>query len=134
MMTALILDSEGLSQAVLYEQRIVLPMLNAAWEADIPVAVSAATLVEVVHEKINRPRLTWLLSRMEIAPVTETVAKDASRLLMETGLHNGQKHAIDAMVAATALSYPGKVAILTSDLDDMRKLLADHPRVSFREV
>ncbi len=48
-------------------------------------------------------------------------AKAAAKLLMDAGLH-GHKYAIDATVAVTALSQPGPVAVLTSDVDDMTKL------------
>lgn len=79
---------------------------------------SAATLVEVVHPKINRPALEWTLSRIVIEPVTERIARQAAVLLTKAGLH-GHKHAIDAMLAATAIASPGPVTVLTSDPDDL---------------
>lgn len=42
-------------------------------------------------------------------------------LLHEVGL-DGHQHAIDAMVAVTALHQPGPVVMLTSDVDDMSRL------------
>jgi hypothetical protein len=53
--------------------------------------------------------------------VTEGIARSASALFGEAGLH-GHTHAIDAMVTATALSSPGPVMILTSDPGDLKAL------------
>lgn len=66
---------------------------------------SAATLVEVIHPRINRPALEWTLSRLVIEPVTEPIACHAAALLADVGLH-GHKYAIDAMLSATALAAP----------------------------
>ncbi|MHA6758689.1 type II toxin-antitoxin system VapC family toxin [Streptacidiphilus sp. PAMC 29251] len=132
MIQSLVLDGEGLSQAV-RRTRAVQNWLQAAWAEDIPVVTSAAVLVEVVHAKIDRSALRWTRSRITVEPVTEAVAATASDLLLEAGLH-GHKYAIDAMLAATALARPGQVALLTSDLDDMTKLLGKHPRIQLRAL
>ena len=79
---------------------------------------SAATLVEVVHPRINRPALEWTLSLVVVEPVTEPIARHAASLLADAGLH-GHKYAIDAMLGATALAAPGPVTILTSDQEDL---------------
>ncbi|GAA1072720.1 hypothetical protein [Nocardiopsis composta] len=63
---------------------------------------------------------------MTIVPPGETVARRASRLLAEAGLH-GHRHALDAIVAATALAAPPPVTLLTSDPKDLRALCG--PRV-----
>jgi hypothetical protein len=54
-------------------------------------------------------------------------------LLRAAGLH-GHKYAIDAMLCATALQHPGRVTILTSDVEDIGLLTAEHPRVSAEKV
>ncbi len=54
-------------------------------------------------------------------PITEPIARHAAALLADAGLH-GHKHAIDAMLAATALAVPGPVTILTSDPEDLTAL------------
>lgn len=82
---------------------------------------SAATLVEVVHPRINRPALEWTLSRIVIEAVTEPIARHAAVLLADAGLH-GHKYAIDAMLGATALAAPGPVTVLTSDPEDLAAL------------
>ncbi|MFI7126455.1 PIN domain-containing protein [Nonomuraea sp. NPDC050153] len=129
---ALVLDSEGLAKAV-QRDREVHEWLAAARDADLPVVTSAAVLVEVIHPKINDVALKWTLSRLRVEPVMQAVAQSAATLLRSAGLH-GHKYAIDAMLCATALQHPGQVTILTSDVEDIRLLLADHPRAGAEKV
>ncbi|MEU9886956.1 PIN domain-containing protein [Sphaerisporangium sp. NPDC051011] len=116
----LVLDSEGLSKAVLQVSELT-EWLAAAEEEDVRVVVSAATLVEVSHPKLNRARYEWTLSRLTVEPVTKDIARDGAALLAQAGLH-GHKYAIDAMVCATALRLPAPVTVLTSDVDDIEKI------------
>ncbi|BAU86070.1 twitching motility protein pilT [Streptomyces laurentii] len=116
----LVLDSEGLAKAVLRD-RTVTTWLALARADDLRVITSAATLVEVVHPRINRPALEWTLSRLVVEPITEPIARHAAALLADAGLH-GHKYAIDAMLVATALAAPGPVTVLTSDPEDLTAL------------
>ncbi|MDK9495489.1 PIN domain-containing protein [Streptomyces katrae] len=129
---ALILDSEGLAKAVQRDQEIH-EWLAAAHDADLPVITSAAVLVEVIHPRINDAALKWTLSRLRVEPLTQALAQSAADLLRAAGLH-GHKYAIDAMLCATALAQPGRVTILTSDVEDISKLTAEHPRVTAEKV
>ncbi|MFF1833000.1 type II toxin-antitoxin system VapC family toxin [Streptomyces sp. NPDC058231] len=129
---ALILDSEGLAKAV-QRDREVHEWLAAARDADLPVVTSAAVLVEVIHPKINDAALSWTLSRLRIEPVTQAIAQSAATLLRAVGLH-GHKYAIDAMLCATALAQPGRVTILTSDVEDIAMISADHARIVTQKV
>ncbi|GGK62869.1 PIN domain-containing protein [Streptomyces flaveus] len=129
---ALVLDSEGLAKAV-QRDREVQEWLTAAREADLPVVTSAAVLVEVIHPRINDAALRWTLSLLRVEPVTQALAQSAAALLREAGLH-GHKYAIDAMLCATALQHPGRVTILTSDVEDIGLLAAEHPRVKAEKV
>ncbi|GAA2633637.1 type II toxin-antitoxin system VapC family toxin [Streptomyces vastus] len=129
---ALVLDSEGLAKAV-QRDREVHEWLTAAREADFPVVTSAAVLVEVIHPRINDAALKWTLSRLHVEPVSQAVAQSAAILLRGAGLH-GHKYAIDAMLGATAVQHSGRVTILTSDVEDIGMLLADHPRVLVEKV
>lgn len=76
----------------------------------------------------NRAALGRQISRLTIEPVTEHVAREAARLLSSAGPH-GHRHAIDALLCATALTAPGPVTILTSDPDDLRKLCGNRATV-----
>lgn len=129
---ALVLDSEGLAKAV-QRDREVHEWLTAACDADLPVATSAAVLVEVIHPRINDAALRWTLSLLRVEPVTQALAQSAAALLREAGLH-GHKYAIGAMLCATALQHPGRVTILTSDVEDIGLLAAGHPRVKAEKV
>ncbi|MFH8580331.1 DNA-binding protein [Streptomyces zaomyceticus] len=113
----LVLDGEGLARAVLRDREVT-TWLALARADDLRVVASAATLVEVMHPRINRAALEWTLSRLVVEPVTDAIARRAAALLAENGLH-GHEYAIDAMVAATALAAPGPVSVLTSDPEDL---------------
>ncbi|MCO8302726.1 PIN domain-containing protein [Streptomyces hygroscopicus] len=122
-----VLDSQGLS-AWVAQDRKVLAMFQVFHEMGADLVVSANTIVEVSHSRVNLPRLNWTLSRVKVEPITEQAAKAAAELLKSAGLH-GHKHAIDATVAEAALRQPPPVAVLTSDTDDMAKLCNDRVRL-----
>ena len=90
--------------------------------------VCALTVIEAVHARIDKARLSWVLSGLRVLPVGEEEAKAASALLMGTGPY-GHKYAIDAAVAATTLEQRHPVVMLTSDVDDMTKLCGDRVRL-----
>jgi hypothetical protein len=58
-------------------------------------------------------------------------ARQAQRILAEAGLH-GHTYAIDAVLAVIARQQRGQVAVFTSDVDGLRKLLP--PTVVVRKV
>ncbi|CAG7651153.1 PIN domain-containing protein [Actinacidiphila bryophytorum] len=117
---SVVLDSEGLS-AWVAQDRKVLGLLKVFHEMGADLVISANTIVEVSHSRVNMPRLQWTLSRVKVEPVTEQAAKEAARLLKAAGLH-GHKYAIDATVAEVALRQTGPVVLLTSDIVDMARL------------
>jgi len=123
----LILDSEGLSKVIRDDHRFLARVVEAR-KASMLTVVSAATLVEARDPKTTQARFDWAISRVTIQPVTEDVAREASRLLSEHGM-DGHQHAIDAVVAATALGARGPRIMLTSDPDDMNKLCGKSVRV-----
>ncbi|MFF2192753.1 type II toxin-antitoxin system VapC family toxin [Streptomyces sp. NPDC058157] len=128
----LVLDSEGLAKAV-QRDKSVHEWLTAARAEGLLVVTSAAVLVEVIHPKVNDAALKWTLSLLRVEPVTQAVAQSAASLLKAAGLH-GHKYAIDAMLCATALAQPGLVTILTSDVEDIGLLTAEHGRILVERV
>ncbi|WP_018653587.1 PIN domain-containing protein [Actinomadura flavalba] len=126
----LVLDSEGLAKAVGRDRELT-AWLALAQADDLRVVTSAVTLVEVVHPKLDRAALEWTLSRLVVEPVGTEIARRASALLRDARVH-GHRHALDALVAATALAAPGPVTVLTSDPDDLRMLCG--PRVGVVKV
>lgn len=123
----LVLDCEGLSKVV-SQDRLAMARLAQARLDGLRVVASAATLVEARDPRMNSARFDWAVSRLVIEPVTQDIARAASRLL---ALHHlgGHQHAIDAMVAATALAAPPPRIVLTSDPQDLAALCGAGVRV-----
>ncbi|WP_308250959.1 DNA-binding protein [Streptomyces anulatus] len=123
----LVLDSEGLSK-LLADDETVVALVAEARARGMEVVICALTIIEVVHARTNKARLSWLLSGLRVIPVGDEEAKAASALLMGASLH-GHKYAIDAAVAEAALRQQRPVVMLTSDIDDMTKLCGDRVRL-----
>ncbi|MBA6437582.1 MULTISPECIES: DNA-binding protein [Streptomyces] len=123
----LLLDCEGLSK-LLNDDESVVALVAEARRRGMEAVVCALTVIEAVHARIDKARLSWVLSGLRVLSVGEEEAKMASALLMGAGLH-GHKYAIDAAVAATALKQRRPVVVLTSDVDDMTKLCGDRVRL-----
>ncbi|MEU4225864.1 PIN domain-containing protein [Nonomuraea sp. NPDC026600] len=119
----LVLDSEGLSKLAVGDAR-VRAYLEVARSRGARVAVSAITLAEVLRGGARDALVHRVLTRVNRVPVTEEVARRAGELLGETGL-SGHRCAIDAIVAATTLSLTRPAVLLTSDPDDMSRLVED---------
>jgi hypothetical protein len=124
---ALILDCDGLSKVVL-KDRMVMARLAQARVDGLRVVASAATLVEARDPRMNQARFDWAASRLVIEPVTEDLARAASKLLAAHRLH-GHQHAMDATVAATALAAPPPRILLTSDPQDPDMLCGESVRI-----
>ncbi|MEU9369256.1 DNA-binding protein [Streptomyces avermitilis] len=129
MSPTLVLDSEGLSQLV-RDDRTMAARLAAAAKRDARVLVSSVTLVEARNPATAQARVDWAIFRLKIEPASESSARHASKLLAAAKLQ-GHKYAI---VCATALARTGPVSTVTSDLEDIRTLAADLPRVSAIKV
>ncbi|MFD8936081.1 DNA-binding protein [Streptomyces sp. NPDC059578] len=123
----LVLDSEGLAK-LLADDETVVALVAEARSRGMEVVISALTIIEAVHSRTNKARLSWLLSGLRVIAVGDEEAKAASALLMGAGLH-GHKYAIDAAVAEAALRQQRPVVMLTSDIDDMVKLCGDQVRL-----
>lgn len=116
----MVLDSEGLSKWCSADARVT-ALVREAQDNDFRVVISALSPIEAYDVRVKNERFRWHLSRLRIEPVTDEISFHAIDLLREAGLH-GHKYAIDAVVAATALRAEKPVIVLTSDVDDMRKL------------
>ncbi|MFD7662510.1 DNA-binding protein [Streptomyces sp. NPDC059788] len=123
----LVLDSEGLSK-LLADEETVVALIAEARSRGMEVVICSLTIIEAVHARTNKARLSWLLSGLRVIPVGDEEAKTASALLMGAGLH-GHQYAIDAAVAEAALRQRRPVVMLTSDIDDMTKLCGDRVRL-----
>ncbi|WP_034089437.1 type II toxin-antitoxin system VapC family toxin [Streptacidiphilus albus] len=126
----LVLDSEALSK-LSRRHRDMTVWLDVARTLDLLVVTSAATLVEARDPKLSQAAFDHAVSLTKVRPVTEEIARAASKLLAAEGLH-GHKYAIDAMLAATAHLEHGDVTVVTSDVEDLRQLC--HARIAVEQV
>ncbi|MCG6494807.1 type II toxin-antitoxin system VapC family toxin [Kitasatospora sp. A2-31] len=126
----LVLDSEALSK-LSRRHRAMTVWLDVARSLDLLVVTSAATLVEARDPKVPQATFDHAVSLAKVRPVTEEIARAASKLLATEGMH-GHKYAIDAMLAATAHMEHGDVTVVTSDADDLRRLC--HPRIAVEPI
>ncbi|MFE7986686.1 type II toxin-antitoxin system VapC family toxin [Streptomyces cellulosae] len=85
------------------------------------VVTSSVTLVEARDPRIHQAQYDYAVSRVNVDPPDEAVARQASRLLATAGLH-GHTYALDAIVAATALASLRPTTVLTSNPEDLRML------------
>lgn len=122
----LVLDSEGLSKLAVGKARAH-AYLDSARARRARVAASAITLTEILRGGPRDAAVHRVLSRITIVPVTAQIARRAGELLGATGL-SGHRCAIDAVVAATALGLERPIVLLTSDPDDMNKLVEEPDR------
>jgi hypothetical protein len=121
---SLVLGSQGLSLYI-DQDRAVLNLVRSALERGADRVVSAVTLIEAQRPGLKQARREYVLSQLNVKPLTVPWTKEAAQLLEDVGLH-GHAHAIDAMVAVTALHQPPPVVMLTSDVRDMTVLCGDH--------
>jgi predicted nucleic acid-binding protein len=128
----LVLDSEGVSKLAAGDARIH-AYLDSARARRAQVAVSAITLTETLRGNPRDATVHRVLSRVTVVPVTAQIARRAGELLGTTGL-SGHRCAIDAVVAATALGLERPIVLLTSDPDDMNRLVEEPERPKAERV
>jgi predicted nucleic acid-binding protein len=128
----LILDSEGLVKLAAGDQR-ARAFLEVARERKARVIVSAVTLTEVLRGGPRDAPVHRVLSRITVQPVSPDLGRRAGELLGTTGL-SGHRCAIDALVAATALELTRPVVLLTSDPDDMSRLVEEPDRPKSQRI
>lgn len=128
----LVLDSEGVSKLAAGDARIR-AYLDSARARRAQVAVSAITLTETLRGDPRDATVHRVLSRVTVVPVTAQIARRAGELLGTTGL-SGHRCAIDAVVAATALGLERPIVLLTSDPDDMNRLVEEPERPKAERV
>jgi len=128
----LILDTEGLVKLAAGDAR-TRGYLDSARKRGARVAVSAITLTEALRGGPRDAAAHRVLARVIVISVTEAIARRAGELLGATGL-SGHRCAIDAVVAATALEMERPVVLLTSDPDDLNKLVEEPERPKAQRI
>jgi predicted nucleic acid-binding protein len=127
-MTALVLDSEALSQLARTRADADLVRVHgairAADAAGRCVLVPAAVLAEQYRGGSHDQTADACLARypgIAVVPTTRELARHVGHLLVCAG--KGSEHHVDAVVVAAAIAAGGGV-ILTSDVGDLRALAA----------
>jgi predicted nucleic acid-binding protein len=128
----LVLDSEGLSKLAAGDPRSR-AHLEAARLRRARVSVSAITLTEVLRGGSRDASVHRVLARLTVLPVTPELARSAGELLGATGM-SGHRSAVDAVVAVTALQQARPVVLLTSDPDDLNRLVEEPDRPKDQRV
>ncbi|MFD6098499.1 type II toxin-antitoxin system VapC family toxin [Nocardiopsis flavescens] len=128
----LVLDSEGLSKLASGD-RPARAHLQVALKRGATVVISAITLTEVLRGGFRDTEVHRVLARVTVVPVSPEAARASGELLGRTGL-SGHRCAIDAVVAQNALRQERPVLLLTSDPDDMRRLVEEPDRPKHERV
>ena len=128
----LILDTEGLVKLAAGDAR-TRGYLDSARKRGARVAVSAITLTGALRDGPRDAAPHRVLARVIVISVTEAIARRAGELLGATGL-SGHRCAVDAVVAATALEMERPVVLLTSDPDDLNKLVEEPERPKAQRI
>ena len=128
----LVLDTEGLSKLAAGDAR-TRGYLDSARKRGARVAVSAITLTEALRGGARDAAVHRVLSRIIVISVNEAIARRAGELLGATSL-SGHRCAIDAVVAATVLEMERPVVLLTSDPDDLNKVVEEPERPKAQRI
>jgi predicted nucleic acid-binding protein len=114
---ALLLDSEGLSKAAARDERVAAFVKQVVLEQG-RVVVPAVTLAEVLRGGPRDAEVHRFLKQANIVDITGDLGRAAGEILGDVGTDK----TLDALVAAVAVDQPGRVLLLTSDVDDLRAL------------
>ena len=128
----LVLDAEGLSKLAAGDAR-TRGYLDSARNRGARGAVGAITLTEALRGGSRDAAVHRVLARIIVISVNEGIARRAGELLGAAGL-SGHRCAIDAVVAATALAMDRPVVLLTSDPDDLNKLVEEPGRPKAQRI
>lgn len=129
---SVVLDSQGLSLLLDEDERMLKRVAKARSES-FQVVISAATILETDSGGPARRRRDFVLSRLHIEPVTRELTLLAAELLHRAGMR-GHQHALDALVAATAIRQPRPTILYTSDPGDLTALCSEPDRPKDQRV
>lgn len=123
---SILLDAEALSALAENDRRIQVWMLVAR-RTDSILYASTATLVEVTDGSLRDARVRRAVKALRLREVTEAIGFRAGGLRAGAVASRSKPRdlTVDSIVAATALELPPPVVVLTSDVGDLRLLLAD---------
>ena len=126
-----VLDAEGVSKYANGDPDVG-ALIKRAEQRDARVVIPTATLVETLRGEARDAAVHRILKRVTLVPLDKDLGHLAGELLGGSKLPN--RSAIDAMVAATALSQEPPVVILTSDPKDLSALVEGHKAVGVIQI
>ena len=124
---AVLLDAEALS-ALARDDRGMQAWAAFAKRSDSVFYASCLTLAEVTDGTARDAGVRRAVKAVRLIDVNPEIGYRAGQL-RAAAVASRRKHrdlTVDAVVAATALTLPGPVVVLTSDPEDLRLLLASH--------
>lgn len=125
---AILLDAEALS-ALATGQRSMQAWATVARRTDSILYASTITLAETTNGTTRDAAVRRIAKAVRLTPVTEQIGYRAGSLRSDAAALRRKPRdlTVDAVVAATALTLPGPAIVLTSDPDDLRRLLDQSP-------
>ena len=130
----LVLDADGLTKLAQGDLQAV-SFTQDTYKRHADLVTCASTLAEVLRGGPRDAPVHRILADVTVVPVGPQEGRAAGELLGQTGL-SGHRCALDALLAVVALAQPRPVVLLTSDVEDMRRLTEEpgRPRAERVEV
>jgi predicted nucleic acid-binding protein len=91
------------------------------------IVTAASTLAEVLRGGARDARIHRILRRVTVVDIDKNLGRKAGELLGATGM-SGHRCTVDALLAAVALVQRRPVILLTSDPDDLARLIEEPDR------
>ncbi|HEX3925600.1 MAG TPA: PIN domain-containing protein [Streptosporangiaceae bacterium] len=130
----LVLDADGLTKLA-RGHPLAVALARGTYRTQASIVTSASTLAEVLRGSRRDAAVHRVLADITVMPIGTEQGRAAGELLGRTGL-SGHRCAMDALLAVVALAQPRPVVLLTSDVEDMRRLTEEpgRPRAERIEV
>lgn len=122
---SILLDAEALSALAAGERRMQ-AWATVARRTDSTLYASTVTLAEVTDGSARDAAVRRIAKAIRLKQVTDGIGYNAARL-RAAARRKPRDLTVDAVVAATALTLGAPVVVLTSDPDDLTRLLAGTP-------
>ena len=122
----LVLDAAGLTKLA-RGHPLAVALARGTYRTQASIVTSASTLAELLRGGPRDAPVHRILADVTVVPVGPQEGRAAGELLGRTGL-SGHRCALDALLAVVALAQPRPVVLVTSDIDDMRRLTEEPGR------
>jgi predicted nucleic acid-binding protein len=122
----LVLDAQGIVRLAEADKNVF------AWASRTDalggdIVTAASTLAEVLRGGARDARINRILRRVTVVDIDKNLGRKAGELLGATGM-SGHRCTVDALLAAVALVQRRPVILLTSDPDDLARLIEEPDR------